>query len=141
MEGDYELRTATVRNLIGDDSLQKIQEMIDALYVSDVASSSKGRTLWKKVADASEASSMAFSGLSSILAFASGFYNIPTLAFVAGTFSTAALAFLTFSAYSVRESRERTARLNKTLDALGITVIRSTPAVQSTDEMIESPKE
>lgn len=139
---EYELKAATVRNLIGDESLQKIQEMVDDVYVSDVGSSTKGRTIWKRVADSSEASSMALSGLSSILAFASGFFDVPTLAFVAGTFSTAALAFLTFSAYAARESRERTARLNKTLDALGIAAIRSTPAAQtSTDAMMESPKE
>jgi hypothetical protein len=131
---EYELKVATVRNLIGEDSLQKIQEMIDALYVTDVQNSSKGRTLWKIVADSCETSAMVFAGMSSILAFSSGFYDIPTLAFVAGSFSTASLAFLTFSGYAARESKERTARLNKTLEALGITTIRPTPTVDQTTQ-------
>jgi hypothetical protein len=113
--------------IVNDENLKKIQEDVENLYIKEVHESIRGRTTWKRVGDACEALSMSFSGIASIAAFATGFYDIQGLAFAAGCCSTLALALLTYAGYAHRESKERTDRLNKTLDAVGIETIKATP--------------
>jgi len=126
---EYELEAKSAHEIINEDSMNVVHSEVNALYVKEVRQNARGRFCWKKVGDACESLSMASSGVASVLAFATGVYDHVELSFAAGCMSTLALAFLTFSGYAHKESRERTARLNKTLDALGITTIRHTPAV------------
>lgn len=104
-----------------------VKKEIEKMYMYEIKKNVGGRGLWKSVGDYSETSSMVLSGCASVMAFATGFFDIMPLAFASGCLSTMALAFLTFSGYAQKESKERTARLNKTLDAMGIEAVQQTP--------------
>jgi hypothetical protein len=107
-----------------------VRKEIEKMYISEIKNNVGGRGLWKSVGDYSETSSMVLSGAASVLAFATGFFDLMPLAFASGCMSTMALAFLTFSAYAHKESKERTARLNKTLETMGVEPVQPTPAAQ-----------
>ena len=125
------------QRVVNTENFKAIQTDVEDLYVREIRESIHGRVTWKRVGDACEALSMSFSGVASITAFATGFYDIQGLAFAAGCCSTLALALLTYAGYAHKESRERTARLNKTLEVVGIETIKATPTAdedgQTTD--------
>jgi len=126
------------QRVVNTENFKAIQTDVEDLYVKEIRDSIRGRVIWKKVGDACEALSMTFSGVASITAFSTGFYDIQGLAFAAGCCSTIALALLTYAGYAHKESKERTTRLNKTLEVVGIETIKATPMVdedgQTTDD-------
>jgi hypothetical protein len=81
------------------------------------------RRRWAKCSNCYEFLSILCMGSSGILAFSSGFFTIPALAYAAGATSTVGLVLKGFSNYASGESAERTASVNAHLRHLGIDVL------------------
>jgi len=124
MDVELNIQSPVLNN---SENIEMAKKEIEKMYISEIKRNVGGRGLWKSVGDYSETTSMALSGCASVLAFATGFFDIMPLAFAAGCMSTMALAFLTFSGYAHKESKERTARLNKTLETMGVEPVQPTP--------------
>lgn len=86
-------------------------------------SNMRSKNIWKYLGDISNTLSHVMLALSTILAFAAGFFKIAILSFLSGCFSTIALSLTQFSMYALKESRERTHRVNTILNKLGISEI------------------
>lgn len=86
------------------------------------------RRRWSKCSNVYEFSSIFCMGASGILAFSSGFFTIPALAYAAGAASTVGLVLKGFSTYASGESAERTASVNAHLRHLGIAAL---PAIEN----------
>ena len=98
-------------------------EIIDKSYYQDVKSNIRSKNIWKYIGDISSTLSHVMLALATILAFAAGFFKIVVLSFLSGCFSTIALSLSQFSVYALKESRERTHRVNTILNKLGISEI------------------
>lgn len=96
------------------------RELLDSMYYRDVRYNLRSRFRWKFIGDFTEAFSHIFTGVATILAFASGFFGLDILAFLAGCFGAVSLVILQFSSYAVKESRERTVQVNRILRKLGM---------------------
>lgn len=96
------------------------RDLLDSMYYRDVKYNLKSRFRWKFIGDLTEALSHVFTGVATILAFASGFFGIDLLAFLSGCFGAISLVILQFSSYAVKESRERTIQVNRILRKLGM---------------------
>lgn len=96
------------------------RDLLDSMYYRDVKYNLKSRFRWKFIGDLTEALSHVFTGVATILAFASGFFGIDLLAFLSGCFGAISLVILQFSSYAVKESRERTIQVNRVLRKLGM---------------------
>jgi hypothetical protein len=96
------------------------RDLLDSMYYRDVKYNLKSRFRWKFIGDLTEALSHVFTGVATILAFASGFFGIELLAFLSGCFGAISLVILQFSSYAVKESRERTIQVNRILRKLGM---------------------
>ena len=124
---------------------QKINdELIEISYYDDVKKGLHYRYKWKKIGDITEAIAKIVSGLSVVFAFASGFFNISYLSFIAGCLGTLSLVLLQFSSYAFKESSERTRQINKILSKLGISSLvdiiekkEDTDYIEPNDEIIE----
>ena len=124
MDTELNLQSPVLNN---SENIELVKKEIEKMYISEIKKNVGGRGLWKAVGDYSETTSVVLSGCASVLAFATGFFDIMPLAFASGCLSTMALAFLTFSGYAQKESKERTARLNKTLETMGVEAVQPTP--------------
>jgi len=93
-------------------------ELIEPAYYDDIRDGLKWRYMWRKIANFTEGLSQVIHAGGAIFSFASGFYNIPWMAFIAGCCSVVVLVMVRFTTYSNGESRERTNELNKLLDSL-----------------------
>ncbi len=96
------------------------KELIEKTYYNDVKRNLRERCLCKCVGDISEALAHILSGVSIVLSFAAGFFNLYILSFLAGCFGTISMILLACSSYSMKESKERTEEINIILDRLGI---------------------
>lgn len=103
----------SIRNKIKND-------LIDPTYYDDIKNGLMSRSVWKYVGDAFETLSKIFVGLSSIFAFAAGFFGYNYLSFISGCLSISSLVFLQFASYSMTESKESNDTANKILGNLGI---------------------
>jgi len=105
----------------------EIRNLIAEAYKHEVGSMIQWRDIWKKFGDSCEAIAKGFTGVSSILAFASSSVDDPKtadiLAFTAGTVGTVGLVLLAYSSYASKESRQRTTELNTILDSIGVTPV------------------
>lgn len=97
-----------------------ILEIVQPAYITDIKNAVEGRRVWKKISDVCEASSKICAGAASVLAFSSGVYDFKELSFASGCVGTASIVFSVFSNYASGESRERTIRLNTTLNHVGL---------------------
>lgn len=112
--------------------------LINPTYYADIKKSLRGSEFWKSVADVSETFSKVIAGGSTILAFASGFYQITTLSFLAGCLGTTSLLLLHFSAYSYAESKDKIFRVDKILKILGVKNIETLEKINIVDDIIET---
>lgn len=111
------------------DLKNRIQTLIESSYYSETAKNLIDRVSWKYVGDVVCTFGQVFTGISAILAFAAGFFDIAILSFVAGCFSTVAIIFTQFSNYSMKQSNDLTDEVNRILTALDIpNVVNITPS-------------
>lgn len=98
-------------------------ELVEKNYYRDVKYNIISKSACKITGDITEAIAHILMGVTAILAFAAGFYDLRVLSFVADCLGTASLVLLRFSSYCMKESKERTKQVNKLLDRLGISGI------------------
>ena len=84
------------------------------------------RIRWRKIANLFETLVKILVGISTVLAYSSGYYHMPSLAYYSGLAGTIALVFGEFSSYCKKESHERTNLFNRLLTHLGIDTIPDT---------------
>jgi hypothetical protein len=84
------------------------------------------RIRWRNMANLFEALVKIMIGISTILAYSSGYYQKPVLAYYSGLTGTIALVFGEFSSYCKKESHERTNLFNRLLKHLGIDTVPDT---------------
>jgi len=97
-----------------------IQDIIAPNYYEDVSELINSREKWRRVSNWFETIGKILMALSTIVAFASGYYNFQILSFIAGSLGTISMACQQFSIYSVNESKERNNQVNKILKDLNI---------------------
>lgn len=93
-------------------------QLIEPAYYNDTEKNIRAREKWKSISDISQTISKILAGLSTVLAFAAGFFNITILSFIAGCLGTLSLVTQQFSQYSLNESKDRTLRINRILTNL-----------------------
>ena len=113
------------------------KELIEKTYYDDLKDNLSSKSRWKTIGDVTEAFAHLFMGISAILAFAAGSFNLTLLSFISGCVATTSLVLLRFSSYCMKESTERTTQVNKILHKLGIEEIADI-TVDSTAETPES---
>ena len=96
-------------------------DVIAPAFRAEVEDLSAWRHRWRKAANFFEALAIAVGVLSTVLAFAAGFFRVPLLSFVAGLLMAVSTGLLTYSKFGNHESSERTASLNRLLLQVGIT--------------------
>lgn len=93
-------------------------QLIEPAYYNDTEKNIRAREKWKSISDISQTISKILAGISTVLAFAAGFFNITILSFIAGCLGTLSLVTQQFSQYSLNESKDRTLRINRILSNL-----------------------
>lgn len=107
--------------IITQEEVKKIRkDIIQESIYQDLKHNTVSKTMWKKIGDFTETIAHIFIIVGSILSFASGFYKITHLSFVAGCCGVATLSLSRFSSYAMKESSERTIQVNKLLEKIGI---------------------
>ncbi len=125
-------------NNITNALIDKInKELIEPTYYDDIKNNLYGRSKWKTISDITETISKILAGITTVLAFAAGFFDMSFLSFMAGCLGTISLVLLQFSSYCSNESKERTIRANQILKNLGITNIIDINDVDNNDKIIE----
>jgi hypothetical protein len=117
-----------------------ILDIVQPAYIEDVREAVEGRRAWKKLSDFCEGSSKILAGVANILAFSSGVYDFRELSFASGCVGTASIVLSVFASYASGESRERTIRLNTTLDHVGLKRL-GMPAFFKSDEQHQEKQE
>jgi hypothetical protein len=84
------------------------------------------RIRWRNIANLFEALVKIMIGIGTVLAYSSGYYHMPVLAYYSGLAGTIALVFGEFSSYCKKESHERTNLFNRLLRHLGIDAVPDT---------------
>ena len=102
---------------------RKIQNKVNSTYEKDIDYSISARYTCRKTGHILEVISQLLSLGSTILAFSAGFYDDKMLSFIAGCLGSLSLATLKTSAFALKESKERTASLNKLLIKLNLGTI------------------
>lgn len=103
-----------------DALVSKVRRLVEQAYMTDVKDTLGGRYHWRKVGDWSEALARICAGISTMLAFASGIYELKALSFAAGCTNTMAIVLGLWVSYAVKESKERSRDLNKVLSVLQV---------------------
>lgn len=140
------------RNMDGGNNISQTQLNINSKYdelkttiVNDVVIPnlehdarilSVWRIRWRVIANFFEALVKIMVGISTVLAYSSGYYAMPVLAYFAGLTGTIALVFGEFSSYCKKESHERTNLFNRLLSYLNIS-----PIPDTTEDENSMPKE
>ncbi len=123
----------TIIPIVSDDEVDKIRnELVEQSIYRDVKYNINGKSRLKFIADLTETLAHIIIVIGSILAFASGSFNIFYLSFVAGSCNVISVSLLRFSSYAMRESRERTVQVNMILRKIGIGTIPDI-AIDSTE--------
>jgi len=97
-----------------------MKDAINNTYKNDIQESLLARKKCRKAGHCLEIISQIFCVASTILAFGAGFYDNKILSFIAGGLGTLALATLKSAAFSLKESKERTASINMILKNLNL---------------------
>ncbi len=90
------------------------------------------RIRWRNIANTFETMVKILIGISTVLAYSSGYYSMPILAYFAGLAGTIALVFGEFASYCKKESHERTTLFNRLLTYMNISPIPDTTEDDST---------
>ena len=113
--------------------------LVNPTYYSEIKTNLKARADWKSTGNVMDAASKVFSCFATILAFAGGAYDNQIVSFVSGCCGTVSLVLLTFSAYSMFQSKQRTDEVNTELSKLGMDNIVNIAPVDGAN-MSASPK-
>ena len=97
-----------------------ITELIQPAYYKDVEDTIEWRYRWRKLGNCSESTSHLFMAISTILAFAAGFFGYEWMSFISGCSTVIAGVLMKFTAYASHESKERTQSLNAILEHLNM---------------------
>lgn len=110
-------------NILDDkDLITRItKNLVEPTYYNDVQTNISARKTWKQISDYTSATSKCFSGVSTILAFAAGFFQCMILSFIAGCFGTISLVLSHCSSYASAQCEKVTTDVNKILSELKIT--------------------
>lgn len=92
----------------------------------DAQTLSVWRIRWRNISNFFEALVKIMVGISTVLAYSSGYYNKPVLAYYSGLTGTIALVFGEFASYCKKVSHERTNLFNRLLAYLNIAPIPDT---------------
>ena len=103
--------------------LQIVKELVEPMYINDIKTMIKGKKCWRLTGQVFETMSKSLVAIGGILSFSSGYYNYPTLGFIAGSISTVSLAMLQFSSFSYSENKKQSSELNIILEKLDIDTI------------------
>lgn len=124
---------------VSPELITKIRtELIEKTYYNDIKYSIHGKSRWKCVGDITETISHIFIAFGIILAFAAGFFNIEFLSFLSGSCTTAAMVFIKFSSYALKESKDRTEQVNLLIEQLGFNDIPNIVINSSGDDFINN---
>jgi hypothetical protein len=97
--------------------------LVEPSYVKDVTNLLKGKNCWRITGQTFETVSKVFVAMGSIISFAAGVYDQPTLSFVSGAVSTFSLATLQFASFSYKENKKQATELNVLLKTLDLDTI------------------
>jgi hypothetical protein len=106
-----------------DIKLQILKDYVEPSYINDVNDLLSSRKCYRITGQVFETTSKILVAGAGILSFSSGYFNNPTLSFIAGAVSTISLACLQFSAFVFKESTDQTKELNKILEKLNIETV------------------
>lgn len=113
---------------------EDIIELINKRYNEDIRLGLWSRSAWRVAADISETVGYIFLGITSIISFSSGFFDIRVLSYVAGSVGILSGLLLKFAIYAMAQSKERTSMVNKILADININ-----PIVDISDTIILPP--
>lgn len=102
------------------ETRDKIIDIVDSAYLADIESTTTQRSCFKTTADIVEVIAKLLIIVASLSAFASGFWHLEYLSFVAGAINVLVLGLMSFSSYAMSESKERTMQSNMILKKLKI---------------------
>jgi hypothetical protein len=100
-----------------------VKDLVEPMYIKDVKSTIEGKKCWRLSGQIFETMSKILVAIGGIISFSSGYFNNPTLGFIAGSISTISLATLQFSSFSYGENKKQASELNILLKKLGIDTI------------------
>lgn len=95
-------------------------ELIDPSYYDDIKYNLEGRSNMKVIGDYTEIFSRILAGISSVVAFAAGFFGYNYISFIAGALNVLSLVLIIFSENAMKESKERNDVVNRLLTQLGL---------------------
>lgn len=125
--------------LVSPEMISKIRtDLIEPSYYDDIKYNIHSKSRWQCIGDVTETISHVFIGFGTILAFAAGFFNISYLSFLAGSCTTAAMIFIKFSSYAMKESKERIGQVNLLIEQLGFNDIPDIVVDSNNDDDILS---
>jgi len=119
-----------------DARKQQIIDMINDRYFEDIELGLMGRSGWKTTSDISETLGFVFLGISTMISFSAGFFNIMVLSFVAGCVGICSASLFKFASYAMAQSKERTDEINKILVKIGIDKVVDI----STNHLTDNPR-
>ena len=99
---------------------EKIKEKIDKTYEKEINDNLNSWVCCRRAGHILEGVAQVFSVSATIMAFASGFYDNKMLSFISGCLGSMALAVQKTSAFTLKESKERTIALNILLKKINI---------------------
>ena len=92
-----------------------VTNILQPAIKDEIATQARWRARWYRLGNLFESFSVFFSGISAGLAFASGFFEYPLLAFIAGCVATLVTISMKYSTHAHKEGNERTRGLNLNL--------------------------
>jgi hypothetical protein len=126
---------------IEDDSdirEEVLQKLVKPEYFKNVQDGLFWRDKWRNISNVCLAISKLLAVIGTTLAFASGFWNYQTLAFISGAFCTLGLGMGEYSSFAIKASVDQTDNVNRVLEKLRI---RQVPNVVIDNFLDSKPKE
>jgi len=106
--------------MISDDTKKQIGCMINKQYKDDVELALCCRSCCKNTADVMETLCHVIVGLSAIVAFAAGLWDMKILTYVAGIMNIVSIVLSKFAGYNTSESKQYTIEINKITTQIGV---------------------
>lgn len=100
-----------------------VKEYVEPMYLEDVVELIDGKKCWRRTGQIFETISKAFVAIGSIVSFAAGIYDYPTLSYISGSISVISLATLQFSSFSYNENKKQSNELNVLLKKLNLDTV------------------
>lgn len=90
-------------------------QIVEPSVKDEIETAQINKAWWRKMASLNDSASQVFVCISTVLSFASGYYNSTHLGFTAGCTGTVALALKQFGVYSSKRSNENQANYERLL--------------------------